>query len=178
MNLKKIYLIVIFLQLIVFLYFMLLQSILGVPSLNLFPRLFSDQFLEAIIPSFLGSLRESKYLIISAFFPLVLIGIYAITYRLNSSVMQSFPIFYFWFYAFNIVFFILFATLARAYLGFILIILYCGLLYLFLKSVKKAQMLNRDKNIILAKIYVYYFVLNLLYVPMQLGIFALFYMGN
>ncbi|MDO9629392.1 MAG: hypothetical protein Q7I99_05765 [Acholeplasmataceae bacterium] len=178
MSKNKIYSLVIFLQLVFFIYFLIMQSLSGIPSLNFFGRLLGPTLLEAIIPTFFRYSWGSGYVMISAIFPLLFIGIYAIANRLNSSFLKASPILYFWFYSFNVASFILFAYLAGAYLGFVLIILYCGLLYLCTRSIKKAQINNQDQNRILAKIYINYFFINLLYIPMQLGIFALFYVGN
>ena len=74
----------------------------------------------------------------------------------------------------NVIILNLFAILTRAYLGFIIIIFYAGLIVLFTRSFKRTQ--NQTSSIPYGKLYLHYFLLNILFVLAHIGVFAAFFM--
>ena len=172
MNKIVLFSIVIILQLALFFYFFLIQNTVGFPVVSLI----DIDLIEMISPFSYQIFGRDGYVFLALFYPLLFLAIYAAVNHFNMVFRKSAPILFYWFFWLNVVFFIIFATLAGAYLGFVLIIIYCGLIILFQKSMGKYRKFSTNFPYI--KLYVHYFILNILYVPVHLGIFALFYMGS
>jgi hypothetical protein len=176
MNRKLLILIIILVQFILFFYLLLIQSSFGFTLIYLLESFIDLEFIDSINPFSFEVFRRGAYLFLAFLFPLFFLLVYGIIDRLNPSFKDYPTILFYWFFWINVILLIIFATLARAYLGFILIIIYIGIIILFQKSFKKTH--NQSKSIGYVKLYLHYLIINFLFIPIQLGIFALFYMGN
>ena len=168
--------IIVLVQFVIFFYFLLVQSSFGFPLLNLLDSFIDIEFIHSIIPFPFEVSRIGGYLFLAFIFPLFFLLLYGIIVRLNASFKEYPAILFYWFFWINVILLIIFATLAQAYLGFILIIIYIGMIILFQKSFKKTQ--NQSKSIGYIKLYLHYFIIYFLFIPIQLGIYVLFHVGN
>ncbi|MBU1143603.1 MAG: hypothetical protein KKH92_08175 [Firmicutes bacterium] len=168
--------IIILVQFVIFFYYLLVQSSFGFPMVYLLDSFIDIDFIDSIIPFSLEGSRIGGYLFLAFLFPLFFLLLYEAINRLNPSFKEYPSILFYWFFWINVILLIIFATLARAYLGFILIIIYMVMIILFQKSFKKTQ--NQSKSIGYVKLYLHYLIINFLFIPIQLGIFVLFYIGN
>lgn len=161
------------LQFLLFFLLYLIQSGSGIPLLSLLPRLLNLEILESLNPLIYVNENVGLFLF-ELIYPLLFIGLYYAFNRFDSAI-QKLPAFvFYWMFWMNVIILNLFAILTRAYLGFIIIIFYAGLIVLFTRSFKRTQ--NQTSSISYGKLYLHYFLLNILFVLAHIGVFAAFHM--
>ena len=161
------------LQFLLFFLLYLIQSSSGIPLVSLLPRLINLEISESLNPLIYVN-NNVGLLLFELIYPLLFIGLYYALNRFDSAI-QKLPVFvFYWMFWINVIILSLFAIFTRAYLGFIIIICYAGLIDLFTRSLKRTQ--NQMSRISYGKLYVHYFLLNILFVLAHIGVYAAFYM--